>query len=605
MPKANKVGLRTRVLREHLDARGWLAADLSDMAGGTPSKRTINRWFDRARGVPDEIAKADRAAVEAIADGMGLPLAELIEPEAGDPQRIMRVAAAFGSRVFPDLLALFGHPPALPGGGAGEGAAGAEHFVHLSDTPVPTWRFASWSYFESIHAADTELYAAAAGKALAWSEQVGLGPDLAPELHCVCWLAAGDPRAGTMALAWMQDAVKRDTQPEVVWVGERALPVVSEPSLRVEIGLLLARALRLQGKVKQAKGVLGELAIDAACDPRLDARTGLEQCRVLHHEGLERDALAASQRVLAVLEQAGIRDRAYVEALFEQLHMADILGESALITDARERLRALTGHNGVPPDARIHRMLAASYFGAGHIRPALKHYSRAVDVGRAAGQAREMGLGGVNVALCHALLGEDDAALAYFEEATAFVEQVDTGPLGVGMVHMNFGRFCLERADFAAATKHLEPAAAHLQRSGHHPRWLAVALALLAEAQSGLGARVEALRLARRGYQLGFDSNRPESQAQALASWTLVAVPDKAMVRRLATAAESYLARAPRGSLALVRVLTRRRILQALWMTGAGDSYRTELEELESRARSMDILSEANIIRRLLAGPGG
>ncbi len=606
------VRLRTRRLAERMGQVGLTAHRLHLLADG-PTKRTINRWLSRGAGSPDGVIPARADHVEAVADVLGVVSDELIDGSTAsvEDERFMRLAAALGPRVYPDLMADLGVRADIDALDAGRrlerlSARGAK---------VREYRFRRWAYCLDILQDGTELPAGCATRGLQWCEAHGLTADLAPELHCMMRLRTVEVRAAVQAgVAWMRRASAQGVFAEVAWVGERLLAALdSEPSPlaaeRTEVIALLGRALRLLGRPQQALAVATEAALSTwlLADPLLTARIDLEIARSNYvlgqvYAGCRSIEQAIRRLELLDLEQAG---EVLVEALQEHAYLSERLGDFAGASRSLERQRDLARHLDESPPPRHLRLLGLSALDRGAVSEALGHFLEALDIADACGDEREGGLGALNVALGLALSGRAREAEAYFERAAAFVSSGEVGPYAVGLVHMNFGEFALEQGRLPEARRLLRIAHEQLRLAGHFPGLRARCGGLMAEVEVAQGDSAAARERARGAYQDALSADNPLWIAFALVAYALAHrdLPDRAA--QWADAPMEALSRLPDDLHCLDRVAIARRAAQVLLGGPRDDEARVRLAALLNQSRRLGLETERARIELLLAGGGG
>ncbi|MFT7623232.1 MAG: transcriptional regulator with XRE-family HTH domain, partial [Myxococcota bacterium] len=108
-----KVKLSTRRLAELMAHREMTAAQLADRCGGSPTKRSINRWLKQSREKADDLATTSRNNAEAMAYALDTRLKALIDStsiEGAFEGLIHTLAAATGPVVYPELLRALAGP---------------------------------------------------------------------------------------------------------------------------------------------------------------------------------------------------------------------------------------------------------------------------------------------------------------------------------------------------------------------------------------------------------------------------------------------------------------------------------------------------------------
>ena len=608
--RGRKVRLRTRVLEASMAERGLSALGLFDLCG-EPSSRTLHRWLQRGRGAPDGVVVTELRHVLPVAEALDLDLSDLLDDpapeEGGADSRLLEVAAWLGPRVYPDLIDVLGV--------AGAAAAEAALQDCLMREPVEgqapeTWRFVRWSHCQDRLGDGARLPATFARQAMRWAERVGLGVREAPELHCLSAVALEDLGAACVAgLEWMRQALRRGVLPEAIWVAERVLrdvdPDVAEVEIDVyvEVALALARALRLNGHTQRALSRLTDLSLLCARvrSPVLQARVWIELGRVRDFCGQRRAALDVVEAAVRCLEGAEDEEarQHLVQALMDAVYFANGVGEVARARVAMERMREVMKRPAAGTAARIYRLMGGAALDRGEVPVALEHYLRAVDIAEADGDLRESGVGGLNVALAYALLGEAERARGYFERAVAYVAGGGPGPLAAAMVHLNAGLFFQEQGELESATRHLEIALSQLEEAGGHPAYVSRARAMAAETALARGEAGEARRLARLAYQssLVAESALEEAHALAVHALTHPDAPETALA--WIRVAQERLAGLEDGTLVVPRFGVERRCAEARLLAG-DDSAREDLAQLARRAGVLSLRVEVARIERLL-----
>lgn len=596
-----RVRLKTRLLGRLMDERGWSAHRIHQEVG-EPTKRTINRWLKRGRGSTEGLVPTSWRYVVAVADAIGVPATELVDrPPASETEgaeRLLRVAAALGTRVYPDLLEDLG----IRATDADLTGAGLEPETAEGDI----WRFERWSHCERVLAEGTALPQAFARKARAWAEEVGLEPGEAPELYTMTAIALGDARdAWRSGLEWMRLAVRRGVLLEAAWVGERLtradlIHAEVAAAVRGEVLLLLSRGYRLHGRVGPAMDVITEIALGDPFrgDPVMQGRVQLEMARLRRANGQMIRAVSEAKRAVAKLES--VRSQAPVqllEALIELAHLAERVGDDRSHMSAIEAMTQLARGPGGVTGPRYHRLLGVGAMAFGKLEEAKAHFLHALDTAVAEGNVRETGGGRLNVALVHALLDEPEYARSYFEQAVSYVDGGEAGVVLAAVVHMNFAEFELQEGRPEAAFPHLHLAIGQLER-GEFPSLMGRCMTLLAEGHTDLSQLEEAQEYSRKACRFSLISEHPLHQAEALSGFAYARVDEPEVVRSTAERIDEFLGQFSEEMQVLERLVIERRLAIALLRTFGDEKSVDHATGVARRAEALGLKAEA---RRLLA----
>ena len=614
--RGRKVRLRTLVLERLLHDRGWSAHQLH-MVAGEPSKRAINRWLARGRGVPDGLVVTQWRYVEAVARALGANPAHLVDGGPHDDDgagyeqnRFLKVAAALGPRVYPELMDDLG--------------VATDHrdldelddyLVPLETQGPPAFRFARWSYCEDLlQEGGGWMPAAFARRAMAWARQVGLGVKEAPELHCLASLTLEDVHGAIVAaLEWMRQAMRRGVLTEVIWVGERVLRSIdlgtaglSSLDVFVETALLQARALRLSGHPERSHVLLTDLALSSVAlgSPLLEARVLIELARIRDFRGQRRAALETVETAVTKLEgvEGDTAREHLVQALMDTVYFADAIGDAERSRAAIEQLRRAMRRPSTGTLARFYRMMGISALDRGDLRVSLDHFLNAVDVAEHEGDLREAGIGRLNIALAYRLLDEPTRARPYFEQSVAYVASAGPGPLATAIVHHNFAEFFLEQDQPDAGKRHLLIALAQYDEAGRYPAHTTRCRAMLAEVALAEGDVLEARKLAKAAYQSALVAESALDEALALAVYASAHIGQPDVARSWIRVAEERIASLGIDTMVIPRFGIERRCAEVRFRLADDRTTRRDLERLARRAKALDLGTEQRRLARLLAG---
>lgn len=599
------VRLRTRRLAAEMERRGVTAARLAAIAGG-PSRRTIYRWLSGGAAAADGLAPAEWAHVCTVARALRLQARDLVEvaPDAWDQdrERWVRLAAAFGPRVYPSLMRHLGFGmPLVRVNQAGD---------VIEPTPrevgeVTYHRFAQWSVCEAILRDQTLLPSAHARSGLEWAERMGLDLAAAPELMCLCALALGDEeRSLEAALAWMRRALQGGSLLEARWVGARVLgtsdPSSSEP--RAEIALLLAFVCSVSGDPRAAIGVLSDLVFPGggALRGALRGRAHLELARAYHRIGQMPAALAEADAAAGALgfdAQGEVRVY-WFEALLERTHLLQEMGRVEAADEALEEVDRVVRTTPDAAVSRFYRLLGIGALDRGDVREAREHFETAVDIAEGRGNAREAGMGQCNVAIACALVGDDEEAKMRFEQALALVSGGDLGPTAIAIVHRNIAEFELDLGHYEGCRRLARIAMAGYEKGGQYAL-VSRCRAMVAEALAREGSSVEALVEARAAHRDAVEAGSVLDQALALAVSAL-ASQGTGQADSLADAAERLLGSLPSVGQTIPRLAIARRCATARLRGPHRTRARQDLELLRNRAIALGVDLERRRIDAVL-----
>lgn len=608
---SKRVRLRTDRLAALMAEGGWSAHRLN-LVAGEPSKRSINRWLKQGAGAADQLAVTEWRYVTSVAEALGVSPLELVDTAeraaGGEIERWLRLSAALGPRVYPELLAHLGFDRI---------SLGDQHadafLIPIEGCVTPAYRFVRWTHCEEILRDDTCLPPRFAREALLWAAARGLSLDDSPELYTQANLSLGQAEhAWEAGHAWIRDAARRNVQAEALWVGERliASPIPTSPqgmSTRIEVLLSHARSLRISGRAERAIEVLTDLSMLSAMgvEPIVRARLLIELAQSRTATGQAASvAVALAEDALATLagcasSQAAVD--ATVEAYLARFHALQMQGNTeAAVRSHADLDRYARGEPRVQM-ARFYRMSAAVAFEVGDIPGALTAYQNGIDVASAEGNMREVLLGQINVAIAHALLGHTEPARRYFEQSVAAVASGDSGPFDVATVHLNFGEFAWEQGWYDAARRHLQIATHQCEVAGSFPLLRSRSAMLLADTLSALGESSEARRWARDAYKHALLCQSPADEAGALVALAHCHLREPEGALGWANAAEARLVGLPPQCGYMVTARIRRRIAEVRYRLGAGRNTVGALKALQAEARASGQQIEVTAIERLLA----
>lgn len=608
---SRKVRLRTDRLAALMAEGGWSAQRLNSVAG-EPSKRSINRWLQQGAGAADQLAVTEWRYVTSVAEALGVSPLELVDTAeraaGGEIDRWLRLSAALGPRVYPELLARLG----FHGISLDEQHADA-FLVPIEGCVTPAYRFVRWTHCEEILRDDTCLPPSFARNALLWAASRGLNIEDSPELYCQTNLCLGNAeRAWEAGHAWIKDAARRNVQAEALWVGERliASPAPCSPqgmNTRIQVLLSHARSLRISGRAERAIEVLTDLSMLSAMgvEPLVRARIMIELAQSRTATGqaasvavsLADDALAT----LATCEPSQGAVDATVNAYLSRYHALQMQGDTAAAVRSHDDLERYARSEPRVQMTRFFRLSATVAFEIGDIHGALAAYQSGLDVASAEGNMREVLLGQINVAISHALLGHTDAARRYFEQSVAAVAPGDSGPFDVATVHLNFGEFAWEQGWYPAARRHLQIATHQSEAAGSFPLLRSRSAMLLADTLSALGELPEARRWARDAYKHALLCQSPADEAAALVALAHCHLREREVALGWANAAEARLTGLPAQCGYMVTARIRRRIAEAHYRLDLGRLALSPLRALLAEARAGSQQIEVAAIERLLA----
>jgi tetratricopeptide (TPR) repeat protein len=607
---SRKVRLRTDRLAALMAEGDWSAHRLNVVAG-EPSKRSINRWLKQGAGAADQLAVTEWRYVTSVAEALGVSPLELVDTAeraaGGEIDRWLRLSAALGPRVYPELLAHLGFDDL---------SLGDQHadafLVPIEGYVTPAYRFVRWTHCEEILRDETCLPPRFAREALLWAASRGLSIDESPELYCQANLSLGNAeRSWEAGHAWIKEAARRNVQAEALWVGERliASPLPGSPQgtrTRIQVLLSHARSLRISGRAERAIEVLTDLSMLSAMgvEPLVRARILIELAQSRTATGQAASvAVALADDALATLAQCEsnqVTVDATVEAYLSRFHALQMQGDTAAAIRSHQDLDEYARSEPRVQMARFFRMTAAVAFEVGDIHGALAAYENGIDVASAEGNMREVLLGQINVAISHALLGQTEAARRYFEQSVAAVAPGDSGPFDVATVHLNFGEFAWEQGWYPAARRHLQIATHQCEVAGSFPLLRSRSAMLLADTLSALGELAEARRWARDAYKHALLCQSPADEAAALVALAHCHLRDGEAALGWANAAEARLAGLPPRCGYMVTARIRRRIAEARYRLGVGRAALSELRSLQVEAHAGSQQIEVAAIERLL-----
>ncbi|MEZ4265887.1 MAG: hypothetical protein R3F39_05875 [Myxococcota bacterium] len=550
--------------------------------------------------------------MSAVADALGVSPLELVDTAegaaGGEIDRWLRLSAALGPRVYPELLAHLGF------GGVSLADQHADAFlVHIEGSRIPALRFMRWTHCEEILRDDTCLPPRFARDALVWAATRGLSVEDAPELYCQSLLSLGEADGAWEAgLAWIRDAGRRNVQAEAIWVGERLVssPNPSSPAgvrARIQVLLSHSRSLRIAGRPERGIEVLTDLSIMSATgmEPVIRARLMIESAQSRTATGQPASValpfLDEALATLAACETTQATVDATVEAHIARYHALQMQGDSEAAVRSHDELAEYARSEPRVQMARFFRQSAGVAFELGDLQGALIGYQNGLDVASAEGDLREVLLGQINVAITHALLGHNDAARRYFEQTVATVAPGDSGPFEVATVHLNFGEFAWEQGWYSAARKHLLIAAQQSEAAGAFPLMRSRSAMLLADTMAALSELTEARRWAREAYKHALLCQSPADEAAALVSLAHCHMRDRDAALSWADAAEARLSGLPERCGYTVTARVRRRIAEVRYRLGGGRAVVGELRRLLAEARAASQEIEVAAIERLLA----
>ena len=551
------VRLDTRRLTAAMTDRSWTALQLH-VAAGEPSKRTINRWLRAGARSRDGMATAQWGAVRAVAEALGVPASDLIDPASANPEleldRFFLAAAALGPQIHPGALARLGLAAQLE---SGEAAA------HVTRTHTGL-RFARWALCESLLDGGACLPEHALAPLQTWLSTEGPSPSEAPEIHCLVALHVGDSRrAQEHGLHWMRQAAARGAVGEVRWVGRRLLAACSplEPvtPTRCNIALLCARALRQSGKAQDAMGLLSELLLPMPAGPGTSdrARVHLELARLRYHCGDEARGLMEVHAAVACLDGLGPSPQIEplrFEALLERLSLQQALSDPAGAAETLVMLHELTAQVPGAALSRFCRLQGISALDRGAVRDALDLFREAADVAAARDDRRDLELARLNMALCHALRGSIESARAYLSEVEEFLTGAEGDAFSMAITQLNFGELELDADRPEAALDRLEVALGDFERAGEYPALVSRVYQVRALALASLSRWERAHQEARTAFRHAVEAGSVVDRALALAvcAYTGPASPDP--VTGLVDEARTLLAGLPPGSQVVARL---------------------------------------------------
>lgn len=600
---AGRVRVDVGKLEAAMRARGLTAQQL-ELAGAALGKRSINRWLRVGRQAPDGVVSVRWTSLSAVAHALGVDPASLVDGPAPDQafgyHALLRLVAGLGPVVYPDLVrALLAQPGDL------EEFLASDWFEPepIPGAAVASQRVRRWAVCQDILDDQTLVPAALARKALAWCERRGLSVAVAPELHCLCSGVLGRVRPALEAgWAWMQAAYRRGSLAEVRWVGGRLRRLDTTPDdlvLVAEVALLHAQTLSIAGSADVAIDVLAELSL-AAGHPVLEARILMERAAAHEHVGeLHRGARVARAAVdLLADDEPGREFR--LQALMQVAYLADGAGDTHLSAAAREDLDLLIGSDRGAWPIRMLRISGIEALNRARIGVAIEAFLEAVDIAEHVGDAREAGIGRLNVALCYAMLDDPELARASFEQVANYIAAGHAGPFAVALFWRNFGQFELEHGAAEVAATYLDRAVAQYRGAGHHPGRLCRCNVLRAEAAAALGRSTLADRYARAAYRDALDAGDDLDQALALCACVMATDPGPANARRLLAAARRLLDRVPAAYRRIERVRAEHLYYELALNVAPADLRDSQLDALRAlllRAERSELRAEVRRIR--------
>jgi tetratricopeptide (TPR) repeat protein len=609
--EGQKVRLRADHLAALMTQGGWTAQRLH-LVAGEPSKRSINRWLKQGEGAADQLVVTEWRYVASIADALGVSPIELVDTAhraaGAEVDRWLRLAAALGPRVYPELLARFGFyvsDISALGGGA--------FLAPLDEASVPSYRFVRWTHCEEILRDDTCLPRSMAAQALIWAAERGLSVTEAPEIYCQAHLRLGNADdAWHAGLAWVQSANRRNVQVEALWVGERLLaspPPTSEAGQASRLRALLAhsRVLRLVGRPERGLDVITDLSIMAAggMEPLLRAGILIELAR--NRSAVGQPPSVALLPIDEALELLGACEPsqevvdAIVDAYVARYRALQMHGDTDGAIRSHEALDEYARAEPRVRMPRYFRTCAGVAFELGDMESALRGYRNALDVAVAEGNLREILHGQLNVAIAHALLGHTDVALRYFEQTVSTVAAGENGPPDVASVHLNFGEFAWEQGSYGAAKRHLQVAVRQCELAGNYALLSSRSAMLLADTLSAQGDTAEARRWARQAYKYALQCQSPPDEAAALIAMAHANPTDVKAAEGCASAAEARLeGLASRGAY-MATARTRRRIAELRHRIAPTRATLAELARLREQAVAAGNAIEVAGLDRILS----
>lgn len=451
-----------------MDRRNWSALQLERVCG-QPTKRTINRWKKQAAGQTDFCVTVAYQSVVSVAEALGVAPEELLDAnsmgQGSELGRYLNLAAALGPVLYPSLMNGLGLSSPI-GPLLDEGL-----FVPMRSAPLEAYRVVRWALCERRLAAGAELNVEEAGRARDWAGQRGLTPDVAPALHCMCALWAGESRDALVSgLMWMRRVEGEGRFSEVAWVGRRLLEGPAARSLmneRVEVALLCARAVRVIGDTRACIVVLTDVLFNypAGLSPVLLARLHLGLAFARIHSGDVRGGLAAATVALDVLDPTDGNDVRF-RAMLEQLSCHYLLGDGDAVDETLAAIRRLIRKVPNAPVHRFSRTMGIAALERGDMDSALQHFHETVDMARVCRDQRAAGIGIVHVGIASALAGDYGSARTAFEQAVALFSSGEGGPFGMALVQLNFAELELDQLELAAVARRLTVAEAQLAEAG-------------------------------------------------------------------------------------------------------------------------------------------
>lgn len=602
-PGIRRVRLRATRLADLMRARDLSPAGLQKLVG-SPTFSTIYRWMRRGRLAPDAIVGANEEHVRRVAEALEVDFGELVdEPVMEDvaSERALRLAAALGPVVYPELLSALGapmDPQMLESGGT--------RFIVLGDHPQrdPRWRFERWLDCQRLLEDDTELPALAARRAQRWVSEHGVTKADEPALLHLIEAAAGEDAAWDAGLEWLRKADQKGPPAQAAWIGQRLLTSLDEQplDLLVEVVLKTATALRRSGKSDRTRRVLS----DALMRPRVLAnpvavgRLRIELARIYNVTG-QIDSAIGEARLAETLLTASGANLSLSNAVQEHAFLLQRAGKIDDAAACLSRLESLLEADELPPAPRFYRLLGINALEHGQLCVARRRFEEAVRTAEAAGIVREAGLGTLNVALACALAGDDDAAEAWFKSAMLYAAGGDPGPLSVGLVHLNYGEYTLARGEPAAAVRLLEIGRDQIELSGSPPGLKGRCQILLAEACAALGQYDNARSYARAAHQGAIVADNPMYVAQALTAWALALGDEPGGALAWVEAALTELQSLPPDRHIVDRLGVERRCAEVRLRAGRTELAKQDLEALAVRARDHGIFAEARRIEGVLS----
>jgi transcriptional regulator with XRE-family HTH domain len=517
----DQVKLSTRRLAELMAHREMTAALLADRCGGTPTKRSINRWLKQSREKADDLASTSRKNAKAMAYALDTPLKTLIDStsvEGAFEGLIHTMAAAAGPVVYPELLRT------LAGRNIESILEDPAWFTSEFPGPPVRRRFARWSLWTDLIRGGATLTTNRAERALNWAAERGLDASSAPELVFMCssYLDQRDS-AREAGLNWLKGARRQGNMAQARWIGERVLKsglVSDDPAAYAHVAQETATGQLFCGEPEVAFALLAntKLLYSGQLDPV--QRADLELCiaRVRKARGDVRDAIAAADRAIRLLGASQLDGAAALtaRAYMDKAHYAEILGEQGMADEANRHLTAMERDLDEARLPRRMRLRGNRALENATPREACRLYHAARETARATGNGREFGLNTFNLAIACSLVGESEEATQLFMLAEDWASAEAGDAVLHALILANHAQHQLCVGAYRLALEKAIFSRSEFTRAGRYPGLAGYAARLHAEAALHLGDAA-AFGIAREAYRYATEADGAQRLTMAFA----------------------------------------------------------------------------------------